>query len=115
MTKAERREAELAVIRVLKYWQDADIFSLTTKKKIAEMTVATLEKYFKMERGLQMIKKIKNTSFKSNVTEYIEIEINGDIINVTEVTEQKEQAGVMNTISFPKKMLIELIKENKIK
>ena len=52
MTKAERREAELAVIRVLKYWQDADIFSLATKKKIAEMTVATLEKYFKMERGL---------------------------------------------------------------
>ena len=52
MTKDQRRKAELRVVRCLKYWQDADIFRLDTKKKIAEMVVAELENYFAMERGL---------------------------------------------------------------
>ena len=52
MTKDQRRKAELKVVRWLKYWQDADIFRLETKKKIAEMVVAELETYFAMERGL---------------------------------------------------------------
>jgi len=52
MTKQQRRLAELKVVRVLKYWQDADIFRLDVKKKIAQMTVAELEDLFKMERGL---------------------------------------------------------------
>ena len=52
MTKDQRRKAELKVVRCLKYWQDADIFRLETKKKIAEMVVAELEDYFAMERGL---------------------------------------------------------------
>ena len=52
MTKDQRRKAELKVVRCLKYWQDADIFRLETKKKIAEMVVAELENYFAMERGL---------------------------------------------------------------
>jgi hypothetical protein len=52
MTKDQRRKAELKVVRCLKYWQDADIFRLETKKKIAEMVVAELETYFAMERGL---------------------------------------------------------------
>ena len=52
MTKDQRRKAELKVVRCLKYWQDADIFRLETKKKIAEMVVAELEGYFAMERGL---------------------------------------------------------------
>ena len=52
MTKDQRRKAELRVVRCLKYWQDADIFRLQTKKKIAEMVVAELEDYFAMERGL---------------------------------------------------------------
>ena len=52
MTKQQRRKAELKIVRVLKYWEDADIFSLETKKKIAEMSVAELEDFFSMERGL---------------------------------------------------------------
>ena len=53
MTKQERMKAELRVVRVLKYWEDADFFKLDTKKKIAEMTVAELEEFFGLEeRGL---------------------------------------------------------------
>ena len=52
MTKQQRLKAELKVVRSLKYWEDADIFKLGTKKKIAEMTVAELEDYFATERGL---------------------------------------------------------------
>ena len=52
MTKQQRMKAELKVVRTLKYWEDADIFSLETKKKIAEMVVAELEDCFAMERGL---------------------------------------------------------------
>ena len=52
MNKQEKLKAELKVVRVLKYWEDADIFRLETKKKIAEMTVAELEDYFGIERGL---------------------------------------------------------------
>ena len=52
MTKQQRMKAELRVVRTLKYWEDADIFRLQTKKKIAEMVVAELEDYFAMERGL---------------------------------------------------------------
>ena len=52
MNKQEKLKAELKVVRVLKYWEDADIFSLETKKKIAEMTIAELQEFFGMERGL---------------------------------------------------------------
>ena len=53
MNRQERMKAELRVVRVLKYWEDADIFKLGTKKKIAEMTVAELEEFFGLqERGL---------------------------------------------------------------
>ena len=52
MTKQQRMKAELRVVRCLKYWQDADIFRLETKKKIAEMVVAELESFFGVERGL---------------------------------------------------------------
>ena len=53
MTKQERMKAELRVVRVLKYWEDADFFRLETKKKIAEMTIAELEEFFGLnERGL---------------------------------------------------------------
>jgi len=52
MTRQERLKAELKVVRSLKYWEDADIFSLKVKKKIAEMVVAELEDCFKAERGL---------------------------------------------------------------
>ena len=52
MTRQQRMKAELKVVRALKYWKDADIFRLQTKKKIAEMVVAELEDYFAMERGL---------------------------------------------------------------
>ena len=52
MTRQERMKAELKVVRVLKYWEDADIFRLDTKKKIAEMTVAELQEFFGVERGL---------------------------------------------------------------
>ena len=43
MTKQQRMKAELKVVRSLKYWEDADIFKLQVKKKIAEMVVAELE------------------------------------------------------------------------
>ena len=52
MTKQQRMKAELKVVRSLKYWEDADIFELKVKKKIAEMVVAELEDLFSMERGL---------------------------------------------------------------
>jgi len=52
MTKQQRMKAELKVVRSLKYWEDADIFKLKVKKKIAEMVVAELEDYFGVERGL---------------------------------------------------------------
>ena len=52
MTKEQRRLAELKVVRVLKYWQDADIFDLDVKKNIAEHVVEELEDFFAMERGL---------------------------------------------------------------
>ena len=52
MTKQQRMKAELKVVRALKYWEDADIFALKVKKKIAEMVVAELEDYFATERGL---------------------------------------------------------------
>jgi uncharacterized protein YkuJ len=52
MTKQQRLKAELKVVRSLKYWEDADIFELKVKKKIAEMVVAELEDLFSMERGL---------------------------------------------------------------
>ena len=52
MTNEQKRKAELKVVRVLKYWEDADIFSLSTKKKIAEMTIAELQEFFSFERGL---------------------------------------------------------------
>ena len=52
MTKQQRMKAELKVVRSLKYWEDADIFSLKVKKKIAETVVAELEDYFATERGL---------------------------------------------------------------
>ena len=52
MTKQQRLKAELKVVRSLKYWEDADIFKLQVKKKIAEMVVAELQEFFGMERGL---------------------------------------------------------------
>ena len=53
MNRQERMKTELKVVRVLKYWEDADFFSLETKKKIAEMVVAELEEFFGFqERGL---------------------------------------------------------------
>ena len=53
MTKQQRMKAELKVVRSLKYWEDADIFKLEIKKKIAEMVVAELDEFFGFqERGL---------------------------------------------------------------
>ena len=52
MTKQQRMKAELKVVRSLKYREDADIFSLKVKKKIAETVVAELEDFFGIERGL---------------------------------------------------------------
>ena len=52
MTKQQRMKAELRVVRALKYWEDADWFRLSVKKRIAEMVVAELEDYFAAERGL---------------------------------------------------------------
>ena len=53
MTKQQRMKAELKLVRTLTYWEDADIFALKTKKKIAEMVVAELEEFFGLqERGL---------------------------------------------------------------
>ena len=54
MTEQEKRKAELKIVRVLKYWEDADIFSLSTKKRIAEMVIAELEQYFGYEKGFIM-------------------------------------------------------------
>ena len=36
MTKQQKRLAELKVVRALKYWKHADIFSLEVKNKIAK-------------------------------------------------------------------------------
>ena len=52
MTKQQRKMAELKVVRVLKYWQDADIFDLDVKKQISEHVVEELEDFFALERGL---------------------------------------------------------------
>ena len=53
MNKQQRMKAELKVVRALKYWEDADFFSLDVKKKIAEMAVAELDEFFGFqERGL---------------------------------------------------------------
>ena len=52
MTSSQRRKAVLRTVRVLKYWQDADIFDLDVKKKIANHVVKELEDFFAMERGL---------------------------------------------------------------
>ena len=52
MNKQQKMKAELKVVRALKYWEDADFFSLEVKKKIAEMVVAELEDLFGIERGL---------------------------------------------------------------
>ena len=53
MTRQQRLKAELKVVRSLKYWEDADIFELKVKKKIAEMVVAELDEFFGLqERGL---------------------------------------------------------------
>ena len=53
MNKQQRMKAELKVVRALKYWEDADFFSLEVKKKIAEMVVAELDEFFGFqERGL---------------------------------------------------------------
>ena len=52
MTSSQRRKAVLRTVRVLKYWQDADIFDLDVKKKIADHVVEELEDFFAMERGL---------------------------------------------------------------
>ena len=53
MTKQQRLKAELKVVRSLKYWEDADIFELKVKKKIAEMVIAELDEFFGLEeRGL---------------------------------------------------------------
>ena len=42
----------LKIMKVLKYWEDADIFDLDVKKNIAEHVVEELEDFFAMERGL---------------------------------------------------------------
>ena len=52
MTEYQKRKAELKVVKVLKYWQDADIFSLKVKKLIAEHVIEELSDNFRMERGL---------------------------------------------------------------
>tara|TARA_B100000287_G_scaffold138199_1_gene130147 strand:+ start:955 stop:1113 length:159 start_codon:yes stop_codon:yes gene_type:complete len=52
MTNNQKRLAQLKVVKVLKYWQDADIFSLKVKKMIAEHVVEELEDLFTIERGL---------------------------------------------------------------
>tara|TARA_Y100001963_G_scaffold26829_1_gene36590 strand:- start:107 stop:265 length:159 start_codon:yes stop_codon:yes gene_type:complete len=52
MTSSQRRKAVLRTVRVLKYWQDADIFDLDVKKKISEHVVSELSDFFAMERGL---------------------------------------------------------------
>ena len=52
MTSSQRRKAILRTVKVLKYWQDADIFDLDVKKNIAEHVVEELEDFFGLERGL---------------------------------------------------------------
>ena len=52
MTKDQKRKAVLRTVKVLKYWQDADIFDLDVKKKISEHVVKELEDFFALERGL---------------------------------------------------------------
>ena len=52
MTKDQKRKAVLRTVRVLKYWQDADIFDLDVKKRIANHVVEELEDFFALERGL---------------------------------------------------------------
>ena len=52
MTSSQKRKAVLRTIKVLKYWQDADICDLDVKKKIADHVVEELEDFFGMERGL---------------------------------------------------------------
>ena len=52
MTPSQRRKAVLRTVKVLKYWQDADIFDLDVKKNIAEHVVEELEDFFRLERGL---------------------------------------------------------------
>jgi len=52
MTSSQRRKAVLRTVKVLKYWQDADIFDLDVKKKISEHVVSELSDFFTMERGL---------------------------------------------------------------
>ncbi len=52
MTLSQRRKAVLRTVKVLKYWQDADIFDLDVKKKISEHVVEELADFFAMERGL---------------------------------------------------------------
>ena len=46
MTSSQRRKAVLRTVKVLKYWQDADIFDLDVKKKISEHVVEELEDFF---------------------------------------------------------------------
>ena len=52
MTKDQKRKAVLRTVKVLKYWEDADIFDLDVKKKIADHVVEELEDFFGIERGL---------------------------------------------------------------
>ena len=52
MPSSQRRKAVLRTFKVLKYWQDADIFDLDVKKKISEHVVSELSDFFAMERGL---------------------------------------------------------------
>ena len=46
-------KAELKVVRSLKYWEDADIFELKVKKKIAEMVVAELDEFEDADLGIE--------------------------------------------------------------
>ncbi len=52
MTSSQRRKAVLRTVKVLKYWQDADIFDLDVKKQISEHVVSELSDFFALERGL---------------------------------------------------------------
>ena len=52
MTSSQRRKAVLRTVKVLKYWQDADIFDLDVKKQISEHVVEELEDFFGIQRGL---------------------------------------------------------------
>ena len=47
------REAKLRTMKVLKYWEDADFFSLKVKKKVADDIVKEIKECFNsQERGL---------------------------------------------------------------